>query len=958
MKRITSLFFFICFFTPFIISQTSLSGVINHYAKVTAIDSNCQSKLTVDDTTGFELGMNVILIQVKGVMIDESNAATFGDVLDLGTSGLYEKNEIDSMSATCIFLKYQLLNNYDVNEKVQVVTMPKYQNAVVTDVLTAAPWDGDKGGVVAFSVQNDLVLNENIDASGKGFRGGVSVSVNPNNCNFAIQQNDFFYDLNNWRGAEKGEGAARFISTKEAGKGAQFNGGGGGNDHNAGGGGGSNISFGGQGGDNNEPSFFGCKGLHPGLGGKNVGVDSSRIFLGGGGGAGHGNNDVGTNGGNGGGIVIVETDNIMANGFKIISNGDSGTDTSGDGAGGGGSGGTVVLQANAILDDLVIDAIGGNGGSIDNEGLDRCFGPGGGGGGGRLLVSTWLTSWTLNNNGGTAGLSTNSSSCGASNNNAENGSSGISLGQFGIPESYVENGLVAIENQPVSKTVCVGADTSFTVNVLGSNIQYQWQFDNGNGIFQNVDDGGFFSGAMTDSLIILNPNSVLEGWLFQCLITTDCATLTSDTASLEILSIDFVTVNPASLFICEDSTASIKANAFGTYTQISYQWQVDEGSGFFNLIDDLTYFNTNGADLGIAMVNSGMDGFFFRCVITYDCGTIESDVIQLNVESIPTAQFDFVANGGDVDFNNLSSFNSMSYLWDFGDNSMSDEVDPSHIYTQSGIYTVQLIAYNSCGSDTIFQDIEVTFLAPPDANFTLDNGMGCAPLLVQFMDQSSGVIDSWLWSFPGGTPNSSTEQNPQILYENPGTFDVTLEVTNSAGSNEIHQEDFIVVDLPIFAGFDYVVNENEVTFINSSQNATFFQWDFGDNSAESTEQNPIHQYAQPGIYMVTLVATNPLCGSAITQVVEVVFTSTEEINSKATIEVFPNPVVDQLTVKFQKRGQANTIKIYHQNGKLVYEKDQFYDEKINIDLSDLPAGMYFLQALNERDFLVESIVKY
>ena len=56
----------------------------------------------------------------------------------------------------------------------------------------------------------------------------TSESVNPNNCSWINQQNDYFYNLNNWRAAEKGEGAAGFISGKEAGKGPQFNGGGGG----------------------------------------------------------------------------------------------------------------------------------------------------------------------------------------------------------------------------------------------------------------------------------------------------------------------------------------------------------------------------------------------------------------------------------------------------------------------------------------------------------------------------------------------------------------------------------------------------------------------------------------------------------------------------------------------------------------------------------------------------------
>ena len=130
MKKILWLFILSMFFTQLINAQTSISGVINSYASVTAIDSVCISKLTVDDTTGFEVGMKVILIQMKGVSIDESNSTAFGDVIDLGSSGLFEQNEVDSISATCIFLKYNFLHSYDVSGKVQLVTMPNYQDAI------------------------------------------------------------------------------------------------------------------------------------------------------------------------------------------------------------------------------------------------------------------------------------------------------------------------------------------------------------------------------------------------------------------------------------------------------------------------------------------------------------------------------------------------------------------------------------------------------------------------------------------------------------------------------------------------------------------------------------------------------------------------------------------------------------------------------------------------------------
>jgi len=249
MNKLFALFF-LSLFAYQLNAQVELSGVINNYSKVTQIENDsCQNKITVTDASPFDEGQFVVLIQMQGATIDESNSSDFGDILELNNTGFYEINEI------------------------------------VAEV----------GGVLALKISGQLLMNANIDVSGLGFRGGATQTATNNNCTWLFQQNDYFYDFGNWRGAAKGEGIAPIILDKEFGKGPQANGGGGGNDHNSGGGGGANISSGGAGGENDEPQTFGCQGNHPGLGGKAIGNFENRIFLGGGGGAGHDNNMVATN---------------------------------------------------------------------------------------------------------------------------------------------------------------------------------------------------------------------------------------------------------------------------------------------------------------------------------------------------------------------------------------------------------------------------------------------------------------------------------------------------------------------------------------------------------------------------------------------------------------------------------------------------------------------------------------
>ncbi|MBK5286538.1 MAG: PKD domain-containing protein, partial [Bacteroidia bacterium] len=71
----------------------------------------------------------------------------------------------------------------------------------------------------------------------------------------------------------------------------------------------------------------------------------------------------------------------------------------------------------------------------------------------------------------------------------------------------------------------------------------------------------------------------------------------------------------------------------------------------------------------------------------------------------------------------------------------------------------------------------------PSAYFAANQTISCPGAAVQFTDYSSGVPTSWSWSFPGGNPSTSTQQNPLITYNTPGTYPVTLTATNGVGAD-------------------------------------------------------------------------------------------------------------------------------------------------------------------------------
>ena len=166
------------------------------------------------------------MIQMKGAVIDTSNSAAFGNILDYKSAGNYEYNILTAIAGNIFSLKYIIERSYEIPAgKVQLVTVPQFQDYTVNDTITALPWNGSKGGIVVMGVASTLTLNGTIDVAGQGFRGGQPNLSTIVNCNLT----DYFYPLANNDGAEKGEGITIVSADKNYGRGALANGGGGGN---------------------------------------------------------------------------------------------------------------------------------------------------------------------------------------------------------------------------------------------------------------------------------------------------------------------------------------------------------------------------------------------------------------------------------------------------------------------------------------------------------------------------------------------------------------------------------------------------------------------------------------------------------------------------------------------------------------------------------------------------------
>jgi Zn-dependent metalloprotease len=165
--------------------------------------------------------------------------------------------------------------------------------------------------------------------------------------------------------------------------------------------------------------------------------------------------------------------------------------------------------------------------------------------------------------------------------------------------------------------------------------------------------------------------------------------------------------------------------------------------------------------------------------------------VNLLVEDLPCIDFSFESESscnGLHSFTNYTS-NASSYEWNFGDGNSSVDENPTHIYAEPGAYTVQLIAFNSNGSDTITQTVFAEFYAISFMHAGLLN----VNEEIQFV-QIGSTTTNWTWFF--GDASASTLPNPMHVYEEPGDYIVTLTGMNYLGCNFTYT-DTLHIDGPV-----------------------------------------------------------------------------------------------------------------------------------------------------------------
>ncbi|MBD3242625.1 MAG: hypothetical protein GF331_18690 [Chitinivibrionales bacterium] len=194
----------------------------------------------------------------------------------------------------------------------------------------------------------------------------------------------------------------------------------------------------------------------------------------------------------------------------------------------------------------------------------------------------------------------------------------------------------AIVSAPRDTAVCVGDDAGFTVEATGTNLVYRWTYMDAHGSGE-VQDVPPYSGATTPTLSISGATLAMNGTRYWCTVTGDCSPSTgAGPAVLSVGEPPSITAHPTDTTICPANSTSFSVQAAGA--GVSYQWQMDDGSGFVDLSASSVYPDVNASTLYLTAPSSTLDGAQYRCVVSSACPVAPavSDAAVLTFEPAPS----------------------------------------------------------------------------------------------------------------------------------------------------------------------------------------------------------------------------------------------------------------------------------------------------------------------------------
>lgn len=383
--------------------------------------------------------------------------------------------------------------------------------------------------------------------------------------------------------------------------------------------------------------------------------------------------------------------------------------------------------------------------------------------------------------------------------------------------------------------VCEGGDVTFSAS-SAETLNYSWSGPNG---FASTEASPVISGATlanagTYTLVVEN-------------VATGCA----NTFHAELMVNAAPTVSLGNdVTVCANVEATLNATA----GFVSYTWNGEAGSQSFTA--------TEAGD--------------YTVVVADNNGCTASDVVTVSHYELPVLAMSSTPESGHGVSDGTASVEisggtaPYAIIWN------NNETTAQITGLTNGHYTVVVTDDNGCAVNGA---VDVNSMnTPPIAAFTADVESGCAPLTVNFTDNSTNFPQTWTWDFDGTT---SSEQNPSHIFSEPGTYNVYLTVSNLDGN------DIATKVITVYANPTVIVPEINQSIIceGSSSEITVFDepnisYEWSNGFTESTTV-----VSEAGVYTLTITDEH---GCTATASFEMAMAPVPEVSLGTDIDVCEN----------------------------------------------------------------------
>ncbi|MBN2486361.1 MAG: gliding motility-associated C-terminal domain-containing protein [Bacteroidales bacterium] len=339
-----------------------------------------------------------------------------------------------------------------------------------------------------------------------------------------------------------------------------------------------------------------------------------------------------------------------------------------------------------------------------------------------------------------------------------------------------------IIGNPADVTICENSSAIFSITASGTNLTYQWQEDQGFGWIDLLENGTY-TNVNTPDLSINNATAIMDGFAYRCVVSNPgCGSTQSIQALLTIYSSPLITSDPVDQTICEGGNTTFTVGFTGT--NISFQWQANDGSGWADLSNTGIYTGAYLATLTLTGANVTYDGNLYRCIVSnLACPSDTSSSASLTVNTAPVIitqpQSIVACEGTQASFSVSATGAGLTYHWRKDGIAIPGATNP--VYTISAVVVgdagnYDVVISGTCGNITS-NTVTLTVNTLPLITDQPDDVDECEGNNVNFTVVASGTGITYQWrkdgtDIPGET--FAVLNLSSVTLADAGTYDVVV----------------------------------------------------------------------------------------------------------------------------------------------------------------------------------------